>query len=216
MQKGAIFDMDGLLFDTEKLFDIAWYKVADRHGLILTQNFFDSSRGTSGDVMKRNLKKFFPEQDPDVLLHELFETTAQLTQKQVPVKKGVFEILSYFKENGVKIAVASSSPLSMINHNLKISGIDSYFDVVTSGQEVKHAKPSPDVFLLAAKRIGLDSGDCYVFEDGIHGVHAGVNAGCVTIMIPDMLQPTKEILEMPVHIYKDLVEAKAAIEAGKL
>ena len=58
--------------------------------------------------------------------------------------------------------------------------------------------------------------DCYVFEDGIHGVHAGVNAGCTTIMIPDMLKPTQEILNMPVHIYKDLLEAKAAIETGIL
>lgn len=216
MRKGAIFDMDGLLFDTEKLFDIAWHRIADKYGLILTQNFFDTSRGTSGDVMKRNLKRFFPDLDPSVLLNELFENTAELTKTTVPVKKGVFEILSYFKENGVKMAVASSSPLSMIRNNLKISGADRYFDVVTSGQEVEHAKPSPEVFLLAAKRLGLNAEDCYVFEDGIHGVHAGVKAGCTTIMIPDMLEPTEEILQMPVHIYKDLLEVKQAIKMGNL
>lgn len=104
----------------------------------------------------------------------------------------------------------------MIQNNLQVSKTACYFDVIASGQEVEHAKPSPEVFLLAAKRMGVDAGDCYVFEDGIHGVHAGVNAGCTTIMIPDMLKPTQEILNMPVHIYKDLLEAKAAIETGIL
>ena len=216
MEKGAIFDMDGLLFDTEKLFDIAWHGVADKHGLTLTQEFFNTSRGTSGDVMLRNLKSYFPTKDPKILLNELFENTAELTRHQVSLKKGVFEILSFFKENGLKISVASSSPLSMIQNNLQVSKTACYFDVIASGQEVEHAKPSPEVFLLAAKRMGFDARDCYVFEDGIHGVHAGVNAGCTTIMIPDMLKPTQEILNMPVHIYKDLLEAKAAIETGIL
>jgi len=146
MKKGAIFDMDGLLFDTEKLFDIAWHRVADKHGLTLTQEFFNTSRGISGDVMFRNLKSYFPTKDPKILLNELFENTAELTRQQVPLKKGVFEILSFFKENGVKISVASSSPLSMIQNNLQVSKTSCYFYVVCSGQEVEHAKPSQKYF----------------------------------------------------------------------
>ena len=90
----------------------------------------------------------------------------------------------------------------MIQNNLQVSKSGLLFDVIASGQEVEHAKPSPEVFLLAAKRMGVDAGMLRI-EDGIHGVHAGVNAGCTTIMIPDMLKPTQEILNMPVHIYKD-------------
>ncbi len=84
-----------------------------------------------------------------------------------------------------------------------------------SGDEIFHAIPSPEIFLAAAKKLGLDPKDCYVFEDGIYGVYGGVEAGCRTIMIPDMLSPTKEILSMPVFIYENLYQAKKAIEEGK-
>ena len=126
--------MDGLLFDTEKLFDIAWHRVADKHGLTLTEEFFNTSRGTSGDVMLRNLKVIFQQRIQNSI-DELFENTAELTRHQVPLKKGVFEIVSFFKENGLKISVASSSPLSMIQNNLQVSKTECYFDVIASGQE---------------------------------------------------------------------------------
>lgn len=92
--------MDGLLFDTEKLFDIAWHGVADKHGLTLTQEFFNTSRGTSGDVMLRNLKSYFPTKDPKILLNELFENTAELTRHQAPLKKAFSKYYHSLKKMG--------------------------------------------------------------------------------------------------------------------
>ena len=216
MKKGAIFDMDGLLFDTEKLFDDIWYQLSDQYHCTLDRAFFDSTRGTTGTIMAKTIRHYFPMHNVSDLIEDLFRRARIELTEHVPMKKGVIEILEYFIANDIKISIASSSPKDMIINNLKVSGIHSYIDEIVSGDDVKQGKPSPEIFLLAAKRMGVDARDCYVFEDGIHGVHAGVNAGCTTIMIPDMLQPTQEILNMPVHIYKDLLEAKEAIETRKL
>ena len=212
MHQGAIFDMDGLLFDTEPIFDQAWRLVANQYHLQLDQSFFDRNRGTSGAVMKQALKEFFPELSPDWLVQGLFDHTAQLTSQNVPLKKGVCEILDFLKQRSVLMAIASSSPKSMILHHLEVSGIRDYFDVIVSGEEVKRGKPYPDIFLLAASQLNLLPEDCYVFEDGLPGVRAGVKAGCETIMIPDMIQPTEDILSMPVQIFKDLLQAKDFIQ----
>lgn len=216
MKKGAIFDMDGLLFDTEKIFDDIWYQLSDQYHCELDRSFFDSNRGTTGTIMEKTIRQYFPMHIVSDLIEDLFRRARMELTEHVPMKKGVVEILKYFTTNDIKISIASSSPKDMIINNLKISGIHSYIGEIVSGDDVKQGKPSPEIFLLAAKRMGVDARDCYVFEDGIHGVHAGVNAGCTTIMIPDMLKPTQEILNMPVHIYKDLLQAKEAIEAKKL
>ena len=99
----------------------------------------------------------------------------------------------------------------MVEHNLELAGIAQYFDVVVSGQEVVYGKPEPDIFLLAAERLGLSPMDCYVFEDGINGVKAGLAAGCTTIMIPDLTPPTEELKHACAGIYSSLLEAKDAM-----
>ena len=129
---------------------------------------------------------------------------------------GLHEIIAYFHKNGLKLAVASSSDKDIIRNNLSKSDVLQYFDVLVSGQEVEHGKPAPDIFLLAARELGLDPADCYVFEDGINGVEAGLAAGCATIMIPDLLQPTERCREHCAGIFDSLTAAMDAIERGNL
>ena len=126
----------------------------------------------------------------------------------VPVKKGAEEILRAFRENGYKLAVASSTDAKQIEHNQVLTGLRSYFDEIISGQEVKNGKPHPDIFLLAAKRIGCRPEDCYVFEDSLNGVRAGYAAGCKTIMIPDLIAPTEDVRQAAFGIYESLAEAR--------
>ena len=209
---GAIFDMDGLLFDSEKVFDMAWQETADNHNFELNHNMQTELRGTSGKTMETIIKKYVPNEDPETLVKELFDNAYIILQKHVPMKKGVKEILDYFKKCDVKMAVASSSPKYMIENNLNVSGISGYFDAIVCGKDVKFSKPNPDIFLLAAKQINCNPSECFVFEDAIAGVAAGCAADCLTIMVPDMVKPSKKEYDIAFGIYDDLYQAMINIQ----
>lgn len=214
MKAGAIFDMDGLLFDTEVLYNSGWKKVADAHGLTLDPKMLDETTGVSGEVMYETVRRYWPDADVPRMVEEIFEDTLQMLSQEVPVKEGVYEILSYLKESGVKMAVASSSPYHLVMNNLRVAQIDSYFDVVVSGGQVERGKPAPDIFILAAEKLGLAPEDCYVLEDGPNGVHAGAAAGCSTIMVPDLIAPTEELRSICAGVYPSLKEVLEAMKRG--
>ena len=110
------------------------------------------------------------------------------------------------------MAVASGSRKEMLLHNLKKAGIYDMFDAIASGHEVEHGKPAPDVFLLAAERLGLKPEECYVIEDGANGVRAGAAAGCDVIMVPDLVEADDEMRKITVGIFDSLSEVKKALE----
>lgn len=216
MKCGAIFDMDGLLFDTEMVYDIIWKKVAERRGLTLQEQMLSKMRGVGREEMTKIILRYWPWEDPAAIRTELFEEAAEELRKKVPVKSGVTKLLEYLREKGVKMAVASGSPLESIKSNLKVAKIDSYFDVVVSGEQVSYGKPAPDIFLLAAKELRLEPAACYVFEDAPSGVYAAVKAGCTTVMVPDRLPPTEELYQMAAGIYESLDEVLNAMKTGEL
>ena len=187
MRAGAIFDMDGLLFDTELVYNQEWYYIAELYGLKVDPAMLDELRGTNGTRMSEIVNTYWPRVDA-----------------KVPMKPGVVELLEYLKQHAVRMAVASSAPMELIKSNLRLAGIADYFDAVVSGEQVEHGKPFPDIFLLAAQKLNLQAQDCYVFEDGINGVRAGIQAGCSTIMVPDLVPPTKELYEQCTGIYPSL------------
>lgn len=208
--------MDGLLFDTETIYGKEWEKLARLYGFTVSQQMMNDLYGTSGAFMESIVKHYVPHMDPTRLIMEIFENARKTLSDSVPVKPGVYELLDYLKEQKVKIAVASSSPMDLIEKNLRLTGITSYFDVIVSGEQVEHGKPDPDIFLLAAKKLGLEAADCYVLEDGINGVYAGVRAGCATIMVPDMAAPNEEIGHICIGIYDSLSAVLNAIKEEKL
>lgn len=134
----------------------------------------------------------------------------------VPCKKGLKELLTALDDRGMPRIVASSSPRTMIEMNLQNTGTARYFHDVVSGTEVKHSKPAPDTFLLAAEKLHLDPKDCLVLEDSFNGVRAGRAAGCVTVMVPDMMQPTEEITQLYDRKCEDLLEVRDLLIEGKL
>lgn len=211
MKKGAIFDMDGLLFDTERLYHICWDVAAEKLGQKASPEFRCAVSGTSGDGMRAVVKKYYPAVDPDLYISMCLEQLQELEKDSVPPKPGMRDILDYFRGKELKLAVASSSPMDMIKHNLQVSGVSAYFDAVVSGLQVKRGKPAPDIFLYAARQLGLQPKDCYVFEDSLNGIRAGAAAGCTAIMIPDLVQPTEEIKGVAAGIYANLSQALEAI-----
>ena len=216
MRKGAIFDMDGLLFDTERLFRDSWIEMAKQFGQIPQPDFPAAVAGTSGEGMRDVIHRYYPGVDARAFQEGCIARTAEIIRQGPPEKPGMREILDFFQERGIRIAVASSSSREMILNNLHRAEIEFYFDVIVSGDEVSRGKPEPDIFLLAAQKLGCAPEDCYVFEDGLNGVRAGIAAGCTAIMIPDLFPPTKDIRRNCAGIYSSLFEARDAIAAGTL
>ncbi len=218
MKHGAIFDMDGLMFDTERIFRESWLILAKaKYHREPSIPFTRAVAGTAGDTMRAVIERFYPGMDADAYIADCYARVEKILEKEVPVKKGLYEILSYLKDQGFKMAVASASSRALVERNLKMAGVDSCFDIVlsTMGEGIP-SKPAPDVFIRAAEALGLDPKDCYCFEDGINGVLAGLRAGCRTVMVPDTMEPTKEVLEGGAVICRDLLEARDAIARGEI
>ena len=218
MVKGVIFDMDGLMFDTERLWDKMWEPACKALGLPLPENlaaFSASCRCLAGDNLRSQVAKYIPG-DPQRLLDKVWQMADERFAQGVPCKKGLKELLTALDDRGMPRIVASSSPRNMIEMNLQTSGTARYFHDVVSGTEVARSKPAPDTFLLAAEKLHTNPKDCLVLEDSFNGVRAGRAAGCVTVMVPDLMQPTDEIRALYTCCCKDLLEVRALLLAGKL
>ena len=211
--RGAIFDMDGLLIDSERIWQSQWHAIAAEMGLTLPESFPDEICGTAGERTLEVLRLRFPGGDPAAIKAECTRRVHKLEENGVPLKPGAREILTGLRRGGWRVALASSSPTDMIRVNLARCGIDGYFDALTSGQEVKNGKPEPDIFLLAAEKLSLPPEECYVLEDSLSGVEAGWRAHCRTIMVPDLMRPSAEARERCRFICRDLNEAWEAIRA---
>ena len=214
--RGAIFDMDGLLIDSERIWQRTWRDLAAERGFTLAESFPREIIGTGGTRTREVIARHFRTDDPEPVMRECSRRVYALEEHGVPLKPGVRELLSGLRAAGYRIAVASSSPPEMIAKNLRLDGIDGCFDCLVSGREAKQGKPAPDVFLLAAERLGVPPEECWVFEDSLAGVEAGYRSGARTVMIPDVVPPDERARGMCRGIFRDLGEAWAAIQRGEL
>ncbi len=217
MKQGAIFDMDGLMFDTEALYGIAWTKTAESYGLTPNPDMHKAICGTSGERSLQIIRDFYPSvADAEEFLLRGLEWVRHEMANHIPEKPGVRELLAYLSEHGVRLAVASGTMRPYVERYLRRTGLDGYFSAVIGGTDIAHGKPEPDIFLAAAEALGLASEDCYVFEDGINGCLASIAAGCVTVMVPDLLPPTEFIRTHAAGIYPSLHEVRKALAHGEL
>ncbi|MGN1015107.1 MAG: HAD family hydrolase [Butyricicoccus sp.] len=216
MKHGAIFDMDGTLFDTERLYQDSWMALAEEFGQIPNPDFPRAVCGSNGENMLAIIRTYYPAIDAERFRQCCIDRVARQVETAVPQKPGAREILSYLRSRGIKLAVASSNACAQIEKNLRLAGIREYFDVIAGGDEVVNSKPAPDIFLLAAERLGCAPEDCYVFEDGTNGLRAGAAAGCTTIMIPDLTPPTEELRQICAGVYDSLLDVRAAMQQGLL
>lgn len=217
MVNGVIFDMDGLMFDTERMWDTFWLPVCDRLGLPYPpESFYSTGRGLAGENMNRHIEKYFPGQDPQLLLDGAWQAAAEAFARPVPCKPGLFELLDWLKEHGIPCAVASSSPRAMVQRNLDNTGAAPYIAAVIGGEDVRRSKPDPEAFLLAAKALGVPIGECLVLEDSHNGVRAGHAAGAKTVMVPDLMPVTDEMRGLYTACCESLLDVRDLLAAGKL
>lgn len=177
--KAVIFDMDGVLVDSQPYHFKADIDTMAEYGVIKDQKFYESFAGTLTADRMRTLKEMF---GLDVPVEEMTIKRENMIldimgKEDIKPVSGIPEFLRSIKEKGLTTAVASSSDYKLINLILDRLKIAQYFDSVTSGSDVKRGKPSPDVFLLAAERIGIEPSECLVVEDSENGVKAAKAAG---------------------------------------
>lgn len=198
MIKGAVLDMDGLMIDSEKIVFENWSKMMKENGYPYSLDIYKKTLGKRKTEVEKIYTSLYGEEFPywdfadkshDMYLERL-KTTG------VPAKPGLYELLDFLKENGVKIALATSTSRETATLNLKSIRVLDYFDELVCGNDVKNGKPHPEVFLTAAQKLGLEPSDCAAYEDSLTGVQSAHSAGMITIMVPDYLQPTPEILPM--------------------
>ena len=177
--KAVIFDMDGVLVDSQPYHFKADIDTMAEYGVIKDQKFYEAFAGTLTDNRMRTLRDMF---GLDVPAEELIEKREKMildimANEDIKPISGIPELLRSIKALGLKTAVASSSGIELIKLVLDRLGIAVYFDSITSGNDVKRGKPDPDVFLLAAERIGVNPRECFVVEDSENGVKAAKSAG---------------------------------------
>ena len=213
--KAVLFDMDGLMVDTESLATEAFIHSAKKQGYDMTkeetllvlgfttrsiydfwENYFKNS-DVSGKRLVDNHYKY---------IEDILFTTGP---RKMPY---IEQLLKYLKNSNYKVAVASSSSMNHIINNMEKTGLKKYIDEFASGAEVENGKPAPDVFLLAAKRLGVKPEECLVLEDSKAGVIAGSSAGAKVIMVPDMFKPDEVCKEKAYRIVNNLGEVISILE----
>ena len=195
MVRGVIFDMDGLMFDTERRATVLWNQVGDELRIDMTEEFLDSFRGQNPTAIRNAfLQRFGREFDFDGCMGRKDELQHRyIEEKGVPLKEGLPELLEYLKGQDIRMAVATSTQQSLAEKMLKIAGVYEYFDAVAYGNKVKRSKPFPDIFQKAAEDLGVPMRECLVLEDSISGVQAGKAAGGYIIHIPDVVVVPEEV-----------------------
>lgn len=213
--KAVLFDMDGLMVDTESLSTEAFINSAKAQGYNMTKEETLKVLGFT----KANIYQFWIDYfqgtnvDGKKLVDDHYEYIENVLYTVGPEKMPyVEELLKYLKENNYKIAVASSSDTADIKNNLEKTKLEKYIDEIASGAEVENGKPAPDVFLLAAKRLGVDPKDCLILEDSKVGIKAGKASGAMVFMVPDMYTVDKECEDTADRILTNLGEVIEILE----
>ena len=206
MLKGAIFDMDGLMIDTEKLYLKFWIQSAKDFGYDMKPEHVYAIRSMARKYSIPTLKGFLGEDCPteEIRAHRTELMAEYINEHGLEVKKGLFELLYYLKGREIKMAVATATPRSRTTEYLEKIGAAKFFSAVICGDMVETGKPAPDIYLTAARELGLPPEECAAFEDSPNGIKAAHDAGCHAIMIPDMTQPDDEIKPLLSAVYENL------------
>ncbi|MGH1362257.1 MAG: HAD family hydrolase [Calditrichia bacterium] len=211
--KAIIFDMDGLLIDSERLSCDAWIEAAGEWGYEMSDETYGLVIGRTVREAERVFSEFYGEDFP---FYDIREKRVQLTRAHyakhgVPIKSGVSELLQLVDKLKLPRAVATSTSHKPAHDKLEKTGLRPHFHAVVTGDEIANGKPAPDIFLLAAQRINANPTDCMVLEDSEAGIKAAHTAGMTPIMVPDIKMPDAETRKIAAHVMPSLHEVRQLI-----
>ena len=203
--KAALFDMDGLIFDTEVIYKTSWKLAAAEQGLVIEDSFYQTLIGTQDAECERRLIDYFEGRLNLERFKQVKNRDLHARREQgVDYKQGFDKLFALLQKKGVKCALVTSSALPEVKHNFGQSGHLEKFDIVITSEDVENGKPHPDCYMMACEQLGIEPGKCLVLEDSNNGIRSGLDAGCVTAMIPDLLPPNETIRQESHYILESL------------
>ena len=192
--RGILFDMDGLVLDSESLYTRFWREAANAMGFPMTVEQSLGMRSLGKSLGQPYLESLFgPSVDYTTLREKRIQLMdAYVAQYGIAPKPGIYELLDYMEENGIAAAITSSSPMEFIEKHLSAVNLLHRFRKLCSGHNIPNGKPAPDIYLLGAKELDLKPEECLALEDSPTGILSAYRAGCLPVMIPDLDQPNEE------------------------
>ena len=214
MLKAVIFDVDGTLLDTERIYMQAWKAAAAEQGYVMPDRVLQMTRAVDAKVAARIFEEEIGNGFSYVKTRPIRVRIAEeIIARESPIlKPGVLELLAYLEEKGIRLAVASSTNTQTTREHLAASGIADRFEVIVGGDQIVNGKPHPDIFLRAAELLGEAPENCMVVEDSPAGIRAGAAAGMTTVLIPDQAAITQEIIDLSDLVLESLLEMPAYLE----
>lgn len=206
--KAVVFDMDGVLFDTEKLCRDSWMAVAEEKGLPGMAEIFPQCIGLNANDSKQIVLRVYGQD----FAYEEFRQQASvwfwdyIEKNGLPVMPGAREILEWLTAHNWKVGLASSTRRSSVERHLEQAGLRSFFQTVVTGDMVEHSKPQPDIYLMACRELGVAPEDAFAIEDSPNGIRSAFAAKMTPLMVPDMIAPSEEMNLLCSRIFNNLFE----------
>lgn len=211
--KAILFDMDGVIFDTERVYLEEWKQVFKKYGYKMKDEIYISVMGTGRENVKKVFKEYYGDDLPieDMYVYKDILLNEAVSENKIPLKTGAIDILSYLKDNGYKTALATSAKRDRLEIQLHLADIKDKFDAIVCIDDVGKGKPNPDIFLLAAEKLGVEPSDCMVIEDSEAGIMAAFNAGMIPIHVKDLKEVSDTIMKHSAKQFDNLHEIKQYI-----
>lgn len=208
--KAVLFDMDGVIFDTERVYLETWRKIFKKYGYDMSDDVYISVMGRG---RKNVIKKFLELYGENLPITQMYEEKDKELKKavesgQIAIKEGAKEILEFLKERGYRIALATSAKIERANIQFINTDIKEDFDVMVYGDDVVKAKPDPEIFLKAAKKLCVNPEDCIVIEDSAAGIEGAYKAKMIGIHVEDLKKADNDILKYCHKSFENLLDIK--------
>lgn len=212
MVQGVIFDLDGLLLETEMIYYQANQQIADKMGIPFSKEVYLRYLGLSDEELWKKLHEDFSEfgkENVQLFIDESYKLTKHLfATKPVPVKKGAYELLSWLKGQKIPAVVASSNTKKAVHALLEKNQLNSYFVKIFSADDVSLAKPHPEIVEKAAHFLAFPKENLLMLEDSLNGIKAANGANVPVFLVPDLLTPTEEMIQRSTKVFSNLLEVK--------
>ena len=210
-----VFDMDGVIFDTETIALRSWQEAADAHNIgDITETAMKCVGRSTVDALRIFEEAYGDRISIEQMHIECIERFKEIVRTEgMPVKVGARELLEHLKASDIKVALASSTSYQTVVDELKDADLFKYFRVIVGGDMIEHSKPEPEIYLLACEKLGADPTKCIAVEDSRNGIISASRAGMMPLLVPDILKPDEEMLKLAHAKFDDLLQVKDYLEA---